>query len=73
MVDEILARHTGKSAEQISADTDRDFILSAEEAVGYGIVDDIVSPRSAKAARLAAVAGLGGLGRAGDRGRPELH
>jgi hypothetical protein len=50
--------------------------LSAEEAVGYGIVDDIVSPRAAKAARLAAVAGLGGrggLGRAGGRGRPEVH
>jgi ATP-dependent Clp protease protease subunit len=55
VVDEILAQHTGKSVEQITADTDRDFILSAEEAVAYGIVDDIVSPRAAKAARMAAL------------------
>ena len=58
MVDEILARHTGKTIEQISADTDRDFILSAEEAVGYGLVDSIVAPRAVKAARLAALGGL---------------
>ncbi|HWD09944.1 MAG TPA: ATP-dependent Clp protease proteolytic subunit [Actinomycetota bacterium] len=55
MVDEILARHTGKPIEQISADTDRDFILSATEAVDYGLVDSIVAPRAVKAARLAAL------------------
>ncbi|MGH2717884.1 MAG: ATP-dependent Clp protease proteolytic subunit [Actinomycetota bacterium] len=58
LVDEILARHTGKTVEQISDDTDRDFILSAEEAIAYGLVDSIVSPRAAKAARLAAIGGL---------------
>lgn len=57
VVDEILARHSGKPVEQISADTDRDFILSAQEAVAYGIVDDIVEPRAARRARLAGLTG----------------
>ena len=41
--DEILAEHTGQTVEKISADTDRDFILSAEEAKAYGVVDHVVS------------------------------
>ena len=44
-VDEILAEHTGQPVERIRADTDRDFILSAEEAKAYGVVDEIVSHR----------------------------
>src|SRR5712691_11557099 len=38
MIDEILAHHTGKPVAQISADTDRDFIMSPAEALDYGIV-----------------------------------
>jgi ATP-dependent Clp protease protease subunit len=45
LVDEILSRHTGQPVERISADTDRDFILTAEEAKAYGVVDEIVSRR----------------------------
>lgn len=37
----ILARNTGKTIEQIAADTDRDNFLSAEEAVKYGLIDKI--------------------------------
>ena len=44
-IDEILAFHTGKSVEAIHADTERDKILSAEEAVAYGMADEVMSRR----------------------------
>jgi len=43
----ILAKHTGKKLSAIEADTDRDFFMSAEEACKYGLVDQVVSSRSA--------------------------
>jgi ATP-dependent Clp protease, protease subunit len=46
MLDEILARHTGQEVEKISKDTERDFIMSAEEAVAYGIIDEVISSRA---------------------------
>jgi len=39
---DILTKHTGQSLEKIARDTDRDFYLSAEQAVEYGIVDEIL-------------------------------
>ncbi len=39
---ELLARHTGKSKEQINKDIDRDFFMTAEQAKEYGIVDEVV-------------------------------
>ncbi|HEX6512035.1 MAG TPA: ATP-dependent Clp protease proteolytic subunit [Chloroflexota bacterium] len=45
---QILAKHTGQEYERISADFDRDRWLTAEEAVDYGIVDEILSPARAK-------------------------
>jgi ATP-dependent Clp protease protease subunit len=47
LLDEILARHTGQSVEKIHRDTDRDFVMSAEEAKEYGIIDDVISSRQA--------------------------
>jgi ATP-dependent Clp protease, protease subunit len=44
LANEILARHTGKDVDQITRDTDRDRWLTAEEAVGYGLVDTILAP-----------------------------
>jgi len=44
-LNEILARHTGKTVEDISHDSDRDFFMGAEEAVKYGIVDKVLTPR----------------------------
>jgi ATP-dependent Clp protease protease subunit len=41
-LNEILARHTGKSADQIAKDTDRDFFLTAEQAKEYGLVDQLL-------------------------------
>jgi len=46
MLNDILAFHTGKSAEQIAKDTDRDYYLDAEEAKAYGVVDDILQKQA---------------------------
>jgi len=43
MIRNILARHTGQAIEKIVHDTDRDFYLSPEQAVEYGIVDEILT------------------------------
>jgi len=59
LLDEILADHTGQSVEKISKDSDRDFIMTAEEAKAYGIIDEVITSRSAleEASKVAAVAG----------------
>ncbi len=44
--DEILARHTGKTVEQIHDDTERDFFLDPEEAKAYGLIDGIISGKA---------------------------
>jgi ATP-dependent Clp protease protease subunit len=44
-MEQALARHTGRTPEQIHADIDRDRILTAPEAVEYGIVDELIQSR----------------------------
>ena len=44
-LNEILAKHTGKTVEAVAKDTDRDNFLSAEDAVKYGIVDKVLTSR----------------------------
>ena len=46
-LNEILARHTGQPIERIADDTDRDRFMSGEEAVGYGLVDEVLEARGA--------------------------
>lgn len=41
-LDEILAEHTGQPLEKVNKDTDRDYYMSAEEALKYGLVDKII-------------------------------
>jgi ATP-dependent Clp protease protease subunit len=43
----ILAGHTGKSIEEIARDTERDYHLSGEEALAYGLIDRVVREREA--------------------------
>ena len=50
MLDGILAEKTGQSVERIRKDTDRDFILSAQEALDYGLIDAIITSRKSVAA-----------------------
>ena len=44
-LNEILAKHSGRSVEDIEKDTDRDNFLGAEQAKDYGLVDDVVTSR----------------------------
>lgn len=44
-LNEILVRHTGQPAERIEQDTDRDFFMSGEDAVEYGLVDKVIEKR----------------------------
>ncbi len=44
-LDEILAHHSGQTVEKVAADTDRDFIMGANEAKEYGIVDEVITNR----------------------------
>ena len=57
MLDEILAAHTGQPVERISRDTDRDFIMTAEQAKEYGLIDDIIESRRTADELVAAASG----------------
>ena len=46
ILDEILAQHTGQPLERVQRDTDRNFWMSASEAQEYGLIDDVIKPRS---------------------------
>jgi ATP-dependent Clp protease, protease subunit len=54
LLDEILSEHTGQPLDKIKRDTDRDFIMTAEQAKEYGIIDEIFSTRKATAKLAAA-------------------
>ena len=41
----LLASHTGQSVERITRDFDRDYFMNAQEAVEYGIIDEVLNPR----------------------------
>ena len=57
LLDEMLAHHTGQTIEKVKNDTDRDFIMSADEAHAYGIVDEVITTRElAEIPRAAGVA-----------------
>ena len=45
-LEQILARHTGQDAEKIHTDTDRDFVMTAQEAKEYGIIDEVIETRN---------------------------
>ena len=45
ILDGILAKHTGQPIERINADTDRDFVMEANEALEYGIIDTVITSR----------------------------
>ena len=46
LLEEILATHTGQPVEKIHQDTDRDFIMTAEDAVTYGVIDEVITARN---------------------------
>ncbi|MBN1755453.1 ATP-dependent Clp endopeptidase proteolytic subunit ClpP [bacterium] len=46
LINELLAKHTGKSVKQLEKDTDRNFFMTPEEAMKYGIIDKVYEHRS---------------------------
>jgi ATP-dependent Clp protease protease subunit len=56
LLDQLIAEHTGQPLDKVSKDTDRDFILTAEEALEYGVVDEVISSRKIKPELAAAAA-----------------
>ena len=67
-MNEILAHHTGRTVEEIARDTERDYHLTAEEALDYGLIDRVVSQRedAAPAGSNGSASGSGKSG-SGDR------
>jgi len=57
LLEELIAEHTGQTLEKVSKDTDRDYILTAEEAVEYGVVDEVITSRKIRPELAAAAAG----------------
>lgn len=49
LLDEIFARHTSQSIDKIRVDRDRDYWMSAQDAVNYGVVDRVIVSRSSEA------------------------
>ena len=47
-LNEILARHTGQELDKVSKDTDRDYYMSSEEANEYGLVDEVLHPKTSE-------------------------
>src|SRR6202165_1604948 len=54
LLNEMLAYDTGQAVEKVSKDTDRDFIMSADEAQQYGIIDEVITARELAGIPLAA-------------------
>lgn len=54
-LNEMLAGHTGQDLERIEEDTERDFFMSAEEAMAYGLIDQVVTKQMLSDTKLTAV------------------
>jgi ATP-dependent Clp protease, protease subunit len=57
LLEELIAEHTGQTLEKVAKDTDRDYILTADEAVVYGVVDEVITSRKIKPELATAAAG----------------
>jgi ATP-dependent Clp protease protease subunit len=45
LLERLISEHTGQALEKVAKDTDRDYILTAEEAKAYGVIDEIITSR----------------------------
>ena len=71
VLDEIMAEHTGQTVEKISRDTDRDFIMSADQGLEYGMIDEIITTRQVVPMIASSTAPAGVSRPSGDGGGPE--
>lgn len=46
LLESILSTHSGQSTEKIHQDTERDFVMSADEALAYGLIDEVITTRT---------------------------
>ncbi len=70
LLDEIMAEHTGQTVEKISKDTDRDFIMTADQAREYGMIDEIITTRQVVPV-IASATAPAGVSRPDSDGGPE--
>jgi ATP-dependent Clp protease protease subunit len=56
LLNSMLAADTGQPVEKIAKDTDRDFVMTAEEAVEYGLIDEVITSRDESVAEAAGAA-----------------
>jgi ATP-dependent Clp protease protease subunit len=49
---QIIAHHSGKSLETVERDLDRDYFMTAQEALEYGLIDEVLTPRRGVSAEL---------------------
>jgi len=52
-INEAISRHTGQPVDRVARDVERDYIMTAQEAVEYGIVDEVIDVRLAENAAAA--------------------
>lgn len=52
LLDKILSDHTGQQLDRIRSDTDRDFIMTAHEAMEYGVIDSVIERKEEEEAKL---------------------
>ena len=57
LLDQVVAEHTGQPVEKVKQDTDRDYILTAEQAKEYGVIDEVIASRKIRPELAAAAAG----------------
>jgi ATP-dependent Clp protease protease subunit len=57
LLEQLISEHTGQPLDKVAKDTDRDYILTAEEAKDYGVVDEIITTRGISVELAAAAAG----------------
>ena len=55
LLESVVAHHTGQTRERVNKDTDRDFIMSADEAKAYGIIDEVIATREISVPQVAGV------------------
>ena len=51
---QIIAHHSGRSVDQVESDIDRDYFMTAQEALEYGLIDEVITPRRGISAEILA-------------------
>src|SRR5207342_887533 len=57
LLEQLISEHTGQSLERVAKDTDRDYILTADEAKDYGVIDEVITSRKIRPELATAAAG----------------